>query len=182
MAVGILEVAGVAAPERRLARLDQRRAGALGAGRDGIDLVGAGDVVAERELGGATLALGEAAVVRDVGARPERELEAGLQIEEDDGAMLELPADDALRGQAEAVAVEGKRPLQIVDAKGDEGGVSWTGFARKKGEPKECHRLFTVPTPRRARGCIEANPPAFLRASARAQASAQARWTARRGR
>ena len=59
--------------------------------------------------------------MRNVGARPERELEAGLQVEEDDSAMLELLADDALRGQAEAVAVEDERPLQVVDAEGNEG-------------------------------------------------------------
>jgi len=54
-------------------------------------------------------------------SRPKRELQAGLQVEESDCAVLELGADDAFGLQAETVTVEPDRPLQIVNAESDEG-------------------------------------------------------------
>jgi hypothetical protein len=41
-------------------------------------------------------------------------------LEESDRAMFELFADDTLGPEAEPVAIEADRPLQIVDAEGDE--------------------------------------------------------------
>jgi hypothetical protein len=57
--------------------------------------------VPERELGGGARRRRDAAVVGDARPRPERELEAGLQVDEDDRAVFDLPADDALGGEAE---------------------------------------------------------------------------------
>ena len=59
--------------------------------------------------------------MRDVLLRPKRELQPRLQVEEDHGAMLEFRADDALRREPQAVAIEAHRALEIVDAEGDEG-------------------------------------------------------------
>ena len=42
-------------------------------------------------------------------ARPERQTKTRLEVEEGDGAVLELLADDAVRREAEAVAVEVQR-------------------------------------------------------------------------
>ena len=49
-------------------------------------------------------------------AEPNGELESGLQIEESDRAMRELPADDAFGLQPEAVPVEPERGFQVIDA------------------------------------------------------------------
>ena len=54
--------------------------------------------------------------MRKARARPHRETQARLQIEEGDGAVLEFPADDAFGGKAEPVAVEGERAFEVVDA------------------------------------------------------------------
>jgi hypothetical protein len=67
------------------------------------------------------LAYGEPGVARQALARPQRETQARLQIEERDRAVLELLADDAFGAQAEAVTVEADRFLEIVDAQRDQG-------------------------------------------------------------
>ena len=59
----------------------------------------------------------DARVVRKTDARPEREPEAFLQVEERDGAVFEFRADDALRREAQTVAIEAHRTLEIVHAK-----------------------------------------------------------------
>ena len=48
-------------------------------------------------------------------ARPDRKLQAGLQIEERHRAMLELFADDAFGLETQPVAIETQRPLQVVN-------------------------------------------------------------------
>jgi hypothetical protein len=53
-------------------------------------------------------------------ARPDCELQTGLQVEEGHRAMLELRADDAWRFQAKPVAIEPQRALEIVDPDSDE--------------------------------------------------------------
>jgi hypothetical protein len=62
-----------------------------------------------------------AGVVGDVGAFEDREFQAAGEIEEGDRAMLELAADDALRRQAQPVAVEFQRRLEVIDAEGENG-------------------------------------------------------------
>ena len=62
--------------------------------------------MAEGEFGGAGVVGGEAGVVGEAGTRPEGELHAGLQVEEGDGSVFELGADDPFARQAKAVAVE----------------------------------------------------------------------------
>src|SRR3712207_5427732 len=47
---------------------------------------------------------------------PERQDQVVVHAEEDHGAILELLARDALRLQAHPIAVEGKRPLEIIHA------------------------------------------------------------------
>src|SRR5439155_13346616 len=78
-------------------------------------------VVADGEVGRAGRLDGQAGVAGDAGSRPDGELQAALQVEERDGAVLELLADDAVGRQSEAVPVEPERPLQIVDAQGEHG-------------------------------------------------------------
>ena len=120
MTVGILEVTRVAAVERRLRRLHDRGAGALGLTHQIVDLGFGGDVVGEGEFGGARWLLRQAAVRGEAPPRPERELQARLQLEERDGSVLEFGSDDPLRGQAHAVPVERDGPVEVVDAERDE--------------------------------------------------------------
>src|SRR5262245_50440485 len=121
MLVGILEVTGIAAPERVVGRLHDRCSRCLRLLHDRVHLGLRSDVVPERELGRARPPGRYPGIVRNARARPERELEAGLEIEERYRAVLELRSDDALGLEAEAVAIEAQRPLEVVHAEGDEG-------------------------------------------------------------
>src|SRR5215211_6100317 len=118
VAVRVLEVASVAAPEGVVGPFYDacaRRAGLL---HHGVDFLAAVNVVAEAELRRAALGLRDAGIPREVASLPDGEDEAVLQLEEGDGAVLVFRADDAVGGQAEAVAIERDRSLQVVDADG----------------------------------------------------------------
>jgi hypothetical protein len=121
MAVRVLEVTRVAAPECLLRRLDDACPREPRLIHDGIDLRWAFHNMAQAQFGRAARAAGQAGVVRQVHPRPDSELEAGLEVEECDGSMLELGADDPLGRKPKSVAVEHERPLQIIDAQGDQG-------------------------------------------------------------
>jgi hypothetical protein len=120
MAVRVLEVTRVAAPECLLRRLDDVCPREPRLIHDGIDLRWAFHNMAQAQFGRAARAAGQASVVRQVHPRPDSELEAGLEVEECDSSMLELGADDPLGRKPKAVAVEHERPLQIIDAQGDQ--------------------------------------------------------------
>jgi hypothetical protein len=77
--------------------------------------------VREADLDRIGLAYGQPGVARQALARPQRETQARLQIEEGDRAVLELLADDAFGAQAEAVTIEADRALQVADAQRDQG-------------------------------------------------------------
>src|SRR5438309_8009524 len=120
MPVRVLKVAGVAAVKRIAGALQDARS-SLGRLRHyGIDFGFRGYVVREAELGCAPRTDCDARIMGEARARPERELESRLQIEERHGAMLELGADDAFGVQAQPVAVEPQRALEVVNAQGDE--------------------------------------------------------------
>src|SRR5687768_2892282 len=119
MPIGILEVTGVSAPEGLSGRLHNEGAGRLRLVHDGIDLLLRGNVVPEREVGGTGAVHGETCVMGETFARPDRKLQARLEVEERYRAMLELLSDDTRRLQPETVPIEPKRPLQVVDADGE---------------------------------------------------------------
>ena len=70
----------------------------------------------DAELGRASAGDRESGIVRKARSRPERELQARLEIEERDRAVLELRADDALGLQSEPVTVEPHRAVEVVDS------------------------------------------------------------------
>src|SRR5262245_19595350 len=90
MPIRIGDVPDVAAPERLLRRLHDGRASLLRLLHDGVDFLLASHVVADRELGAAARGLRESGIVCETVPRPDRELETLLQVEERDGAVLEL--------------------------------------------------------------------------------------------
>ena len=65
-------------------------------------------------------------------ARPDRKLQACLQVEEGDGAMLELLTDDPLGRKAKAVPVERDGALKILDGKRDDRDAGFDGGLRAK--------------------------------------------------
>ena len=71
--------------------------------------------MAEGEFGGAGRLQRQAGVVRKAATRPQRQFQPGLQVDEDDGAVLELGADDAGCREAEAIAVEPQRTVEVID-------------------------------------------------------------------
>ncbi len=123
MTVRVLEVAGVAAVERSLRRFDDLCARPLRLSHDGVDFLPRGDVVADGELERAWRLHGHAAVRREALAWPQRQLQPRLQIEECDGSVLELRADDALGAEAQTVSVERDRALEIIDPEREESDV-----------------------------------------------------------
>src|SRR5262245_19402813 len=131
MSLRILEVARVPAPERVASRLDDDRARLPRLIHHGVDFGLRRHVVADTELGRAPAADGQACVVRQARTRPERELQSGLEIEESDGTVLELSADDAFGLQPEAVTVEPDRSFQIIDAQGQDGNPWLHGILRQ---------------------------------------------------
>src|SRR5690606_25583396 len=73
-------------------------------------------------------------VMREAGARPQGKAQARGKVEEGDGPVLELAADDAGRGPAQPVAVEGDGAVEVVDSEGDEGDACLHGGSRR-GKP-----------------------------------------------
>ena len=119
--VRVLEVARVSALESLLGFLDDACAGFRGLRHDRIDLLLACHVVAEREFRRAGGRSGEATVMGEIVASPDRELEPVLQLEEGNRPVLELSADDAFARESEPVAIEAQRAFQVVDADGQDG-------------------------------------------------------------
>src|SRR5262245_32117006 len=120
VSVRVLEVAGVTAPEGVTRRLydDGTRGHRLVHHR--IDFGLGSDVVPDAELRRARAAGRNPRVMGNALPRPERKLQPCLEIEERHCPIFELRADDSLRLEAEAVAVEADGPVQVVDAKSDE--------------------------------------------------------------
>src|SRR5205823_6405287 len=120
MPVRVLKVAGVAAVKRIAGALQDARSSLRRLRHHGIDFGFRGYVVRKAEFGCALRSDRDACILREASSRPERELEARLQIKESDRAVLELRADDAFGLQAHSVAVEPQRALEVVNAQGDE--------------------------------------------------------------
>ena len=127
MLVGVLEIAGVAAPEGFLRGFGDGRAGVLGLRHERIDFGPGADVVRQREAGGAGVAERNARIVGKAGAWPDRQLQPGLQVEKGDGTMFKLAADDSFTGQTEAVAVEAQCPFKVINGERDEGNSCFYG-------------------------------------------------------
>jgi hypothetical protein len=119
--VGVEEVSGITAIESGMGFFEDGGAGVAGLGEEGIDFGGGVEVMGEHEIGRSRGRDREAGFVGNTGAGPKSESEAGLEFKKDDGAVLKFGADDALSGKAEAVAIETKGALEIIDAEGDEG-------------------------------------------------------------
>src|SRR5262245_65531681 len=93
MPVEILEVSGVAAPERIVRRLDDDGACVPGLLHHGVHFGLRSDVVGDAELGLAATAQGDAGIVGQAAARPERELQAGMEIEDSARDAVEICTD-----------------------------------------------------------------------------------------
>src|ERR1700738_1209537 len=106
MTIGILEVAGISAPESCVRFLDYLRAGLSCPLHDSIDFLIVADVVTDCEFGGALRAFSDPRIIGYVASRPERELQARLQIKKGHGAVLEFLSKDSLGRKPEAVAIE----------------------------------------------------------------------------
>src|SRR5262249_40572159 len=78
VAVGVLEVAAIAAVEGALGGLHDLGAGAAGLCHDGVNLLLAVDVVADGEVCHARPLNGQARVAGDAGSRPDSESQASL--------------------------------------------------------------------------------------------------------
>jgi len=79
----------------------------------------ASHVVPERKFRRARRRLGQLRVAGDIVPLPDGEPKPWLQVEESDGPVLELRADDSFRREPQPIPVEPKRPLQIVHAQRD---------------------------------------------------------------
>ena len=120
MSIGVLERACVAAPECIVRRIGDRRARFFDLCHDRIYFCFARDIVAEREFRGASRSKRNFGLMGKRSAGPNGELQAMLEIEEGDGAMFKLHADDPLRRQTQPIAIKPQRSLQIVNSKSND--------------------------------------------------------------
>src|SRR5690606_15371988 len=120
MAIRVLEVACIAAPERFLCRLDDRRSGLFGPAHHLVNFGLRRNVMPKRHAGGAWRSKRQARVMRNARARPQRQAQARLQIEEGHRTVLELFADDPFSLKTEPVAIELQRFIEVFNAKGDD--------------------------------------------------------------
>ena len=75
----------------------------------------------EGEIGGACTAQRNARIMGNALAWPDRKLQPSLQVKEGYGSVFKLLADNAFCLEAKAIAIEPKRPLQVVNANGNNG-------------------------------------------------------------
>src|SRR5262249_36798352 len=113
---GVGEVAGVAAVERCAGWLDDAGAGGLGTRHRFVDFLARTYVLADRELRGTGWRWREAGVATNARAVPQRQHQAPVEREKGHAAVLELLAHDARCRPAEAIAIEGQRAFEVVDA------------------------------------------------------------------
>src|SRR5581483_5622016 len=125
MPVRIAEVAGVDAPGSVMGRRHDR-AGGSGLPESPVDFGAARDQLAEAELADLRRAGGYRRVLGELGTRVEGEQKPVLEREDDDRARRarllvdEVGRDHALRLQAEAVAIEDERAVEVVDCECDD--------------------------------------------------------------
>src|SRR5919197_2895672 len=123
-AVRVAEVPGVNAPRPVMCGCD-RGACSFGSLKQLVDLVALFDQVAEAELAALRRVDADLCVLGEVAARIEAEDEAPFELEHRDRAVraglfvCPFGADDAVRAEAETIAVERERVLQVVDRKRD---------------------------------------------------------------
>ena len=121
VAVGVVEVAGIAAPEPVAGGVRDDGAGGRGLAHHRVDLFLGGDIVADRDGTQPAGGRGDPRFLGERCAGIERQDQPARELEEGDGAVIELLPDDALGRQAEAVAVVGRGALEIVDGQGKQG-------------------------------------------------------------
>jgi hypothetical protein len=136
VAVGIGEVAGVAAPEGFAGGFFDLSAGGLGLLEELIDLGARADIVGQgdpAEASGRRACEGGGNILGQLFARVERQ-DGAAGLEEDD-ALVGRPGG----GQSQAVAVEAQRSLQVCHAEGDEADARFHGriisHSRGRGRP-----------------------------------------------
>src|SRR2546426_4426802 len=114
--IGGLKVAGVTAPERVLCGLGDSRARLFCLLHDRINFLFTVHVMADGKFSGTFRTFRNSCVIRNVVSRPNCEFQAGVQIEEGNGAMLKFSPNNPLRRQAQPVAIESERLFQVVYA------------------------------------------------------------------
>jgi hypothetical protein len=87
---------------------------------------------------------GDAGVVGEIAALEQRQAQTLQQIDEHDGAVFELLADDALGRQAKTLAVEAQRRFEVVHAKRDQSDAGFHGFAPASAAGRGVQRM-TLP-------------------------------------
>lgn len=117
MTIGVLEVSGVASPERRTSGFDDPSAGGGRSLHQGVDFLSAPNSVPQRKIRWISRRGLQAGVARNAGAGPERKDKPALELEERDCSVVEFLADDAFGREPQPVAIEGERALKVVDAK-----------------------------------------------------------------
>src|SRR5690554_4026883 len=125
MAIEILEIPRITTPESVLGWFDDRSPGRFRLLHHGIDFCSGGNVMTERHIGSAGALQRQASVMGNTLARPKRQFQPRLKVKERNSAMLEFLADDAIRMETQAIAVERKRAVQISHAKRDNGDSSF---------------------------------------------------------
>src|SRR2546425_818954 len=107
--IGVLKVASVTAPERVLCGLGDSRACLSCLLHDRVNFLFTVHIMANGKFSGTFRTFRNLCVIRNVVSRPNGQFQAGVQIEEGNGAMLKFSPNNPLRRQTKPVAIEFER-------------------------------------------------------------------------
>ena len=116
--IRIEKVSGVTSVKGLLSRLDDRCAGTARLLHHSIDFLSRGNVVSYGERRWGWSRNSETRVARNTLAHPQSKPQARLKVEECDSPELKLFANDSIRPQPQAISIESKGSIQIIDTDG----------------------------------------------------------------
>jgi hypothetical protein len=129
--IGVLEIPCVPAPEGAAGGLEHPRPGFHGCSHHRIHRCGTGHVVPQAAFGRTCRSDRKARVMGEISARPEREPQPALELEERYRAMRKLLTHNPRRWPAEPIAIERDSPREIINSEGEDGEIRVHGEARR---------------------------------------------------
>lgn len=127
MLIGILEIASIASIEGLLCRFDNRGPSGFGLLHHQVNFFFAADIVSQGKVRRTGSLNRQVSIVSDACAWPQSQLDPVLKLKEDHRSILKFLPDDPLCWQTETVSIEAQRPVQIIDAQGNDRNVWFHG-------------------------------------------------------
>jgi hypothetical protein len=120
MLIGILEIASIASRERLVCRFENRGSRGFGLVHQQVNFFFAPDSVGQGNVRRTGSVNRQVSVVSDACGWPQSQLDPVFSLKEDDCSLFECLPNHSLCGQTKPVSIEGQRPIQIIDAQGND--------------------------------------------------------------